>query len=282
MRKILVAGTGQMGGGIIQVLLQGGFQVSAYDAAAAALAALKPKIEKAFGKLKEKGKADDAQIEGWLNNLAVFSNLEAAAEGVDLAIEAATEDADLKIGLFSKLDCLCAKDVILASNTSSISITKIAAATKRPEKVTGMHFFNPVPVMKLLEIIPGIHTTEETCVTCRELGEKLGKTVVRVNIDSPGFVVNRILIPMINEAILALQEGIASADAIDKAMAAGANHPMGPLALSDLIGNDTVLAIMQVLYDDFQDPKYRPALILKRMVAAGKLGRKSGEGFFKY
>ncbi|MDR2006417.1 MAG: 3-hydroxybutyryl-CoA dehydrogenase [Acidaminococcales bacterium] len=282
MKKILVVGTGQMGGGIIQVLLQGGYRVNAYDAVAAALAALKPKIGKAFDKLKEKGKADDAQINGWLDSLTTCDSLEAAAADIDLVIEAATENVDLKISLFKKLDELCAKNTILASNTSSISITKIAAATKRPEKVTGMHFFNPVPVMKLLEIIPGLHTAEETCGACQALGEKLGKTVVRINIDAPGFVVNRILVPMINEAVLVLQEGITGADAIDKAMAAGANHPMGPLALSDLIGNDTVLAIMQVLYDEFQDPKYRPALLLKRMVAAGKLGRKSGEGFFPY
>ncbi|MDR3348281.1 MAG: 3-hydroxybutyryl-CoA dehydrogenase [Acidaminococcales bacterium] len=282
MKKILVAGTGQMGGGIIQAALQGGYQVNAYDVAAAPLAALKPKIGKAFAKLKEKGKADDAQINGWLNSLTVCDSLEAAAADVDLVIEAATEDVDLKIGLFKKLDELCAESAILASNTSSISITKIASATKRPEKVTGMHFFNPVPVMKLLEIIPGLYTSEETCGACRALGEKLGKTVVRVNIDSPGFVVNRLLIPMINEAVLVLQEGITNAESIDKAMSAGANHPMGPLALSDLIGNDTVLAIMQVLYNEFQDPKYRPALLLKRMVAAGKLGRKSGKGFFQY
>ena len=282
MKNILVIGAGQMGSGIIQILLQGGYKVKAYDVMPPALNGLKAKLEKAYGKLKEKGKADDAQIAGWLGNLSTYDDLAKATDDLDLVIEAASENFDLKIALFKNLDTLCPEKTILASNTSSISITDIAAATKRPGKVVGMHFFNPAPVMKLLEIIRGVNTEDATCQFCQEIGEKLGKTVVNVELDSPGFVVNRILIPMINEAIFTLQDGVASAEAIDKGMLTGANHPMGPLALSDLVGNDTVLAIMQVLYDEFQDTKYRTALLLKRMVASGKLGRKSGEGFFKY
>lgn len=282
MKNILVIGAGQMGSGIIQILLQGGYKVNAYDVMPQALLSLKSKLEKAYGKLKEKGKADDTQISGWLANLTTYDDLTKACDNLDLVIEAASEKFDLKIALFKNLDNLCDEKTILASNTSSISITDIAAATKRPGKVVGMHFFNPAPVMKLLEIIKGVATDKATCQFCQEIGESLGKTVVNVELDSPGFVVNRILIPMINEAILTLQDGVASAEDIDKGMLNGANHPMGPLALSDLIGNDTVLAIMQVLYDEFQDTKYRPALLLKRMVASGKLGRKSGEGFFKY
>lgn len=280
--KILVIGAGQMGSGIVQILLQGGYKVNVYDVMLPALSGLKGKLEKAYGKLKEKGKADDAQIASWLSNLMTYDDLTKATDDLDLVIEAASEVYDLKIALFKNLDSLCAEKTILASNTSSISITEIAKVTKRPGKVVGMHFFNPAPVMKLLEIIKGVETDETTCKVCQEIGEKLGKTVVNVGLDSPGFVVNRILIPMINEAIFTLQDGVATAEDIDKGMLTGANHPMGPLALSDLIGNDTVLAIMQVLYEEFQDTKYRPALLLKRMVAAGKLGRKSGEGFFKY
>ena len=282
MKNVLVIGAGQMGSGIMQILLQAGYKVNAYDAFAEPRNALKGKLEKAYNKLKEKGKADSDSIATWLSNLTVFDELDAATKNVDLVIEAATEDYDLKISLFKKLDSLCAEKTILASNTSSISITEIGSATKRADKVVGLHFFNPAPVMKLLEIIRGTQTSDSTCAACHVVGEKLGKTIVDVKIDSPGFVVNRILIPMINEAVHVLQEGVASAEDVDKGMLTGANHPMGPLALSDLIGNDTVLAIMQVLYNDFQDPKYRPALLLKRMVSSGKLGRKSGEGFFKY
>lgn len=282
MKKVLVIGAGQMGSGIVQILLQAGYKVNAYDVFEEARKALKGKLEKAYNKLQEKGKADSDSIATWLSNLEVFDKLEEATENVDLVIEAATEDYGLKIALFKQLDILCNEKTILASNTSSISITEIGSATKRADKVVGLHFFNPAPVMKLIEIIRGTHTSEATCAACHAVGEKLGKTLVDVKLDSPGFVVNRILIPMINEAIHVLQEGVASAEDIDKGMLTGANHPMGPLALSDLIGNDTVLAIMEVLYTEFKDPKYRPALLLKRMVSSGKLGRKSGEGFFKY
>ncbi len=282
VNKILVIGTGQMGSGIIQVLLTGGYQVNAYDVYKPAVDSLKGRLEKAYGKMVEKGKATNEDTAKWLSGLSLCPDIDKPACAVDLVIEAATENAELKLELFKKLDELCPAETVLASNTSSISITKIASATKRPEKVIGMHFFNPVPVMKLLELIPGLKTAPSTCEVAAEVGEKLGKAVANIQKDAPGFVVNRILIPMINEAALLFEEGVASAEVIDKAMLNGASHPIGPLALSDLIGNDTVLAIMQVLYDEFQDTKYRPALIFKRMVSAGKLGRKSGEGFFKY
>lgn len=282
VENILVIGAGQMGSGIAQILLQAGYKVNACDVFEEPRNDLKAKLEKAFNKLIEKGKADNESVSSWLSKLEVFADLKEATKDVDLVIEAATENYELKISLFKELDNLCDKKTILASNTSSISITEIASATQRADKVVGLHFFNPAPVMKLLEIIRGSNTSVETCEACHVLGEKLGKTIVDVNFDSPGFVVNRILIPMINEAIHVLQEGVASAEDIDKGMLTGANHPMGPLALSDLIGNDTVLAIMQVLYTEFQDTKYKPALLLKRMVNSGKLGRKSGEGFFKY
>ncbi len=281
-KNILVIGAGQMGSGIMQILLSGGYSVKAYDVYQPAVGSLKGRLEKAYGKMVEKGKATSEDAAKWLSALTVCTELDKDTCAVDLVIEAATERVDLKLALFQKLDELCPAETVLASNTSSISITQIAAATKRPEKVVGMHFFNPPPVMKLLEIIPGMKTAPETANVCKAIGEKLGKVVVDVQIDSPGFVVNRLLIPMINEAANLLQEGVASAEAIDKAMLNGASHPIGPLALSDLIGNDTVLAIMQVFYEEFEDSKYRPALILKRMVSAGKLGRKSGEGFFKY
>lgn len=282
MKNMLVVGLGQMGSGIIQILLQAGYKVNAYDVFEEPRNILKSKLEKAYAKLVEKGKVDSDNISTWLSNLTVFDSLEEATKNISLVIEAASEDYELKIALFKKLDKLCDEDTILASNTSSISITEIGSVTNRADRVVGLHFFNPAPVMKLLEIIRGNDTSDATCAICHEVGEKLGKTIVDVNIDSPGFVVNRILIPMINEAVFVLQEGIASAEDIDKGMLTGANHPMGPLALSDLIGNDTVLAIMQVLYDEFQDDKYKPALMLKRMVTSGKLGRKTGEGFFKY
>ena len=282
MKNVLVIGVGQMGGGITQILLQAGYKVNAYDAFEASRNSLAGRLEKAYNKLVEKGKATGEDVSKWLSNLTVCDNLDDGTKNIDIVIEAATENFDIKIDLFKKLDSLCSPEVILASNTSSISITEIGGATKRPDKVIGLHFFNPAPVMKLLEIIKGVSTSEETINACKAIGETLGKTVVMVNLDSPGFVVNRILIPMINEAVCTLEDGVASAEDIDKGMLNGANHPMGPLALSDLIGNDTVLAIMQVLYDEFQDPKYRPALLLKRMVASGKLGRKTGEGFFKY
>lgn len=281
VEKILIIGAGQMGGGIAQVAAQNGYQLMVFDISEAQIAKLQKSMDKAYGKMVEKGRATQEQVTAWLANISYGTDLEAMAPQADLVIEAATENVSLKLETFAKLDKLCKPECILASNTSSISITVIAAVTKRPEKVIGMHFFNPVPVMKLLELIVNPCTCPQVVAACKAVGAKMGKTIVDVK-DSPGFAVNRILIPMINEAIMVLQEGVASATDIDAAMMNGANHPIGPLALADLIGNDTNLAIMQVLYNEFQDPKYRPALLLKQMVAAGKLGRKTGEGFFKY
>ncbi len=281
IEKILVIGAGQMGGGIAQVAAQNNYKVIVFDISEAQIAKLQKSIEKAYAKMVEKGKATTEQAVAWAANISYGVDLEALAPQADLVIEAATENVKIKLETFAKLDKLCKPECILASNTSSISITVIAAATKRPDKVIGMHFFNPVPVMKLLEVIVNPSTSPEVFATCKQVGVSLGKTIAEIK-DSPGFAVNRILIPMINEAIMLLQEGVASAADIDAAMKNGAGHPMGPLELADLIGNDTNLAIMQVLYNEFQDPKYRPALLLKQMVAAGKLGRKSGEGFFKY
>lgn len=281
VEKILIIGAGQMGGGIAQVAAQNGYQLMVFDISEAQIAKLQKSMDKAYGKMVEKGRATQEQVTAWLANISYGTDLEAMAPQADLVIEAATENVSLKLETFAKLDKLCKPECILASNTSSISITVIAAVTKRPEKVIGMHFFNPVPVMKLLELIVNPCTCPQVVAACKAVGAKMGKTIVDVK-DSPGFAVNRILIPMINEAIMVLQEGVASAADIDAAMMNGANHPIGPLALADLIGNDTNLAIMQVLYNEFQDPKYRPALLLKQMVAAGKLGRKTGEGFFKY
>lgn len=281
IEKILIIGAGQMGGGIAQVAAQNSYKVMVFDISEAQIEKLQKSIAKAFARMVEKGKATAEQVAEWTANISYGVDLEALAPMADLVIEAATENLKIKLETFAKLDKLCKPDCILASNTSSISITVIAAVTKRPDKVIGMHFFNPVPVMKLLEIISNPSTSNEVFAACKDVGIALGKTIVEVK-DSPGFAVNRILIPMINEAIMVLQEGVATAADIDAAMVNGANHPIGPLALADLIGNDTNLAIMQVLYNEFQDPKYRPALLLKQMVAAGKLGRKTGEGFFKY
>lgn len=281
IQNILVIGAGQMGGGIAQVAAQKDYKVMVFDISEAQIGKLQKSIDKAYGKLVEKGKATAEQATAWAANISYGTDLAVLAPQADLVIEAATENVAIKLETFAKLDKLCKPECILASNTSSISITVIAAVTKRPNQVIGMHFFNPVPVMKLLELIVNPSTAPEVFETCKQVGLSLGKTIVEVK-DSPGFAVNRILIPMINEAVMLLQEGVASAADIDAAMVNGANHPIGPLALADLIGNDTNLAIMQVLYNEFQDPKYRPALLLKQMVAAGKLGRKSGEGFYKY
>ena len=280
MKKIGVLGTGTMGAGIVQVLAQHGYEVVMRARHQSSIDKGMATVEKKLGKLvsKEKITEDDkakaiALISG-STDLSIIKDC-------DLVIEASTEDMEAKKALLKEVDELVGPDCIIASNTSSLSITDIAMATGRPDKVVGMHFFNPVPNMKLVEIINGLLTSEETNKAVTELSTDLGKTPVQVK-EAPGFVVNRILIPMINEGIAILNEGIASAEDIDTAMKLGCNHPMGPLALGDLIGLDVVLAIMEVLYTQFGDPKYRPNILLRQMVAAGKLGMKSGEGFFKY
>lgn len=280
MKKIGVLGTGTMGAGIIQVLAQNGYEVvmraRRESSVEKGLATVKKNLDKMVA--KEKITAEEAE--------AVFARIHGSTDiniiaDADLVIEAATEDMEAKKALFAELDKLCKPETIIATNTSSLSITEIAAATGRPDKVIGMHFFNPVPAMKLVEVINGLVTSEETNKIVTELAVELGKTPVQVK-EAPGFVVNRVLIPMINEAIGIYNEGIASAADIDTAMKLGCNHPMGPLALGDLIGLDVCLAIMEVLYTEFGDPKYRPNILLRQMVAAGKLGMKSGAGFFDY
>jgi len=280
MKKIGVLGTGTMGAGIIQVLAQNGYEVVLRARRQTSVDKGIATIEKNLDRLiaKEKMTADEkAVIMGRIQGSTDIAIIKDA----DLVIEAATEDMEAKKALFAELNELCKPETIIATNTSSLSITEIASATKRADKVIGMHFFNPVPMMKLVEIIKGLATSEETKNTIVKLTEALGKTPVQVE-EAPGFVVNRILIPMINEAIGILADGVAKAEDIDEAMKLGANHPMGPLALGDLIGLDVCLAIMEVLYTEFGDTKYRPHPLLRKMVRAGKLGRKSGVGFFDY
>lgn len=280
MKKIGVLGTGTMGAGIIQVLAQTGYEVVLRARRETSVEKGIATVDKNLEKLvaKEKMTADEkAAIMGRIKGSTDISIVADA----DLIIEAATEEMESKKALFQELDQLCKPETIIATNTSSLSITEIAAATNRPDRIIGMHFFNPVPMMKLVEIIKGLATSEETKEVILDLTRKLGKTPVEVA-EAPGFVVNRILIPMVNEGIGILADGVAKAEDIDEAMKLGANHPMGPLALGDLIGLDVCLAIMEVLYAEFGDSKYRPHPLLKKMVRAGKLGRKTGEGFFNY
>jgi len=280
MKKIGVLGTGTMGAGIIQVLAQNGFEVVLRARRETSVANGIATVEKNLDRLvaKEKMTADEkAAIMGRIQGSTDISIVADA----DLIIEAATEDMEQKKALFKELDELCKPETIIATNTSSLSITEIATATNRPDRIIGMHFFNPVPMMKLVEIIKGLTTSEETKETILELTRALGKTPVDVA-EAPGFVVNRILIPMINEAIGILADGVATAEDIDQAMMLGANHPMGPLALGDLVGLDVCLAIMDVLYAEYGDPKYRAHVLLRKMVRANKLGRKTGIGFYDY
>ena len=280
MQTIFIVGAGTMGSGIAQVAAQSGFSVRLYDISTQQLERARATISANLDRLVKKEKLTAADKDATLARIATATQLDGVA-AADLVIEAASENEALKLELFAKLDALAKPEAILASNTSSISITKIAAATKNPARVIGMHFFNPVPVMALIELIRGLQTSDETYQKAEAIAKALGKTPVAVK-NSPGFVVNRLLCPMINEAIFALQEGLASAEGIDEAMKLGCNHPIGPLALCDLIGLDVELAVMQVLYEGFKDPKFRPAPLLVEMVEAGRLGRKTGEGFYRY
>ncbi len=280
IKKIGVVGAGQMGAGIAQVAAMHAISVIMNDISETFLDRGMQRIEKSISSLLKKGRITEEEKNATLDGIETTVDL-TAFESADYVVEAVIEDESLKLDVFRQLDKICEPGVVLASNTSSIPITRIASATKRPSKVIGMHFMNPVPVMKLVEIIRGLSTSDETFETTKELAIKLKKTPVAAN-DSPGFISNRILLPMINEAIFALYEGAGTAEAIDSVMKLGMNHPMGPLELADLIGLDTCLSILQVLYEGFGDPKYRPCPLLKRYVDAGYLGRKTGRGFYTY
>ncbi|MCA1769453.1 MAG: 3-hydroxybutyryl-CoA dehydrogenase, partial [Halomonas sp.] len=274
-----VVGAGTMGQGIAQVLVQSGFDVQLYDVADEQLERARGSIDKGLGKLVAKEKLSDADKDAALARLSTSTALDALRD-CEVIIEAAPEQPALKEKLFRDLSRL-SHDAILASNTSSLSLTRLAAVCEKPERVVGMHFFNPVPVLKLVEVIRAEQTSDATVARIETLTQALGKTAVAI-VDSPGFAVNRLLVPMINEAAFLLQEGVASAEDIDESMKLGAAHPLGPLALADLIGLDVCLSIMEVLQEGFGDPKYRPCPLLRRMVAAGYLGRKSGRGFHVY
>ena len=280
MKKIVVIGDGTMGLDIAQVFARSGFEVVVRDIKEEIIKASEVRLNKGLDKLVAKGKLDEAGKKAITDKISFTVDLAAAADA-DLVVEAAIENLEIKKSVFAELDAICKPETILASNTSSISITAIAAATKRADRFVGMHFFNPATIMKLVEVIRGENTSEETFKAIWDLSEAIGKVPVEVN-EAPGFVVNKILVPMINEAIDLLYTGVATAEGIDNAMKLGANHPIGPLALGDMIGLDVCLAIMDVLFNETHDPKYRASLLLRKMVRAGKLGRKTGEGFYHY
>ncbi|WP_183148145.1 3-hydroxybutyryl-CoA dehydrogenase [Chryseobacterium nematophagum] len=281
MKNIVVIGAGTMGNGIAHTFAQSGFQVSLVDVSQEALDKGLKTITTNLDRIIAKGKLTEEEKAKTLGNIKSFTDLKEVAKGADLIVEAATENQDLKLKIFAQMDEFSPEHCILATNTSSISITKIGSATKRPDKVIGMHFMNPVPIMKLVEIIKGYSTSKETFDAVYEMSQILGKVPVEVN-DYPGFVANRILMPMINESIETLYNGVAGVEEIDTVMKLGMAHPMGPLQLADFIGLDVCLAILNVMYDGFKNPKYAPNPLLVNMVMAGKLGVKSGEGFYDY
>ncbi len=281
MKNVAVIGAGTMGNGIAHTFAQFDYKVQLIDVSQAALDRGLATIEKNLDRMLAKERITEEEKAKTLANITTYTSLEEGVEYASLVVEAATENLDLKLKIFRDLDKFCPEDTILASNTSSISITEIAAATSRPEMVIGMHFMNPVPIMKLVEIIKGYNTSNETYSTVEEISKKLNKVPVEVN-DYPGFVANRILMPMINEAIETLYNGVAGVNEIDTVMKLGMAHPMGPLQLADFIGLDVCLSILKVMYDGFKNPKYAPCPLLVNMVMAGKLGVKSGEGFYDY
>ena len=281
MKNVAVIGAGTMGNGIAHTFAQFGYKVSLIDIAEASLEKGMATITKNLDRMVAKEKISEADKDETLNNITTFTSIAEGVKDVELVVEAATENVDLKLKIFRDLDELTAENVILATNTSSISITQIAAETSRPDKVIGMHFMNPVPIMKLVEIIRGYSTSDEVTDLIMETSKKLNKVPVEVN-DYPGFVANRILMPMINEAIITLHEGVAGVEEIDTVMKLGMAHPMGPLQLADFIGLDVCLAILEVLYEGFGNPKYAPCPLLVNMVTAGKKGVKTGEGFYSW
>lgn len=280
IEQIFVVGSGLMGAGIAQVAMKSGFQVTMNDVSMEILEKSRAGINKMLSKSVEKGKMTEEEKNAALSRLTLSDQLSSAADA-DLVIEAAPEKVELKRSIFSQLSQICREDAILASNTSSISITLISSVVKNPERFIGMHFFSPVPLMELMEIVKGIGTAEKTVLAAQEVGVKLGKKCIVVN-DNPGFVVNRLLVPMVNEAVMLLEHGVSSVEDIDTGMTKGLNHPMGPFTLADMTGTDIVLSAMEVIYNETNDPKYRPSQLLRNMVRMGWLGRKTGKGFYVY